>query len=131
MIYSYPKSAVSQDAISNSVYVVIGSCLVLWFSLFVSICYLDQDAEKISALAAKLEFVVHFSILFFLAKMYRNAITEEAKVIAWFLGINFWLFVVDFCFYLAAYVNNSLLLKMSLVNFLLYYAPCVVFCFDH
>jgi hypothetical protein len=121
MIYAYPKT-VSQGAISNPVYIIIGSCLVLWFSLFVGICYLEQGAEKISALAAKLEFAVHFFTLFFLVKMYRNAITEEAKVIAWFIGINFWLFVVDFCFYLAAYANNSLLLRMSFVNFLLYYA---------
>lgn len=116
-----------QKKLSNSIYLAMGGCLLLWFSLFVSMHYIEQGAEKISDLAAKLEFVVHFFILFILAKVYRGAIKEEARVIAWLFGINFWLFVVDFCFYLAAYANNSLLLKMSLVNFLLYYAPCVIY----
>ncbi|MBA2657119.1 MAG: hypothetical protein H0U70_09075 [Tatlockia sp.] len=101
--------------------------MVLWLCLFVGIDYLEQGARKISTLAAKLEFVVHFFTLFFLVELYRSAIKEDRKVIAWFFGINFWLFVVDFCFYLAAYASDSLLLKMSIINFLLYYAPCVIY----
>ncbi len=120
-------SKLSQKTLSNPVYLVIGSCLALWFFLFVSMHYLDQGAQKIGTLAAKLEFVAHFFTLFFLAKLWRSSIKEERKVITWFIGINFWLFIVDFCFYLAAYASNSLLLKMSIVNFLLYYAPCVVY----
>jgi signal transduction histidine kinase len=120
-------SKLSQHNISNPMHLVVGACLILWLSLFVAMHYLAHGAEQISALTAKLEFVVHFATLFFLVKIYRSAVNAESRVIAWLLGINFWLFIVDFCFYLAAYANDSLLLKMSFVNFLLYYAPCVIY----
>lgn len=110
-------------------YMVV-STLLLWSLLVVSSFFMSDGAERISVISAKIEFVVHFITLGFLIAICRELTkTDSKKEILWIFSICFMLFIVDFCFYIAAYADNSYLSKLSIVEFLLYYFPCIIGCF--
>jgi signal transduction histidine kinase len=118
-----------QNGKPNYVSSIVTLCLLLWVVLIASSFYIAHGASKISILAAKIEFGVHFITLALLIQILWKSSRENWRPIIWLLAINLWLFFVDFFFYIAAYANNTYLLHMSFLEFVLYYAPCIVYCF--
>ena len=113
----------------NRLSITMAASFLVWITLLLVGLSIPNGAERVSLLAAKIEFFVHFCILFLLIKICRTVSKEDRRAMLWLLVINIWLFLVDLFFYIAAYMNNDFLLKMSSIKFLLYYAPCIVYCF--
>lgn len=106
---------------------VVTTCLVLWVALIVSSFFIPDGADRISVIAAQVEFVVHaFTLLFLVFICMKLKFGGDRKEVYWILAISIMLFIVDFCFYIAAYANDSFLLQLSVLQFFLYYFPCIV-----
>lgn len=114
---------------NNYLAYVVNISLFVWISLIISSFFINDGAEKISELAAKIEFFVHFltlSILIIICKKLDSK--DDKKEIYWIFSISLMLFAVDFCFYIAAYASESFLLKLTVFQFFLYYFPCIMGC---
>lgn len=109
---------------------IIACCLVGWAILIGSSFFIHNGAMKISILAAKIEFGVHAVTMLLLIQIYRNIESpENRKPMIWLIVISSLLFLADLLFYIAAYANNTYLLKASIIQFIFYYAPCIIYCF--
>lgn len=110
---------------------IISTCLILWASLFVICILISRNilaSNTYEIYAWPSAFAIHFFTMFLLFKIIKNFQHNDRKTMIWFLIINIWLFMVDFFFYLATEVSNNYVLQLSFIQFLLYYAPCIIYC---
>ncbi len=119
----------TQDGKPNYLIYTVTVSLILWVTLIVSSFFISNGAAKISILAAKIEFGVHVITLMLFGYILWKVSKEDRKPMIWLFCISIWLFFVDFFFYIAAYANNTYLMNMSVIQFMLYYSPCIVYCF--
>ena len=113
----------------NLLSVSVSVALALWAALFVCSLLKNPGVAAISVLAAKIEFGVQILILWLLLGIYktRQKVAEKSTLL-WLLILNAWLLFTDVCYYIAAYLDGSLLKSLSFIEFLLYYVPAIVYC---
>ena len=116
----------TKTSISKPIITVISA----WLMLLAISFFIPNGALIISELSADLEFLISFIILGTLFKIYKeqkNSSQESQNFVIWMVATNIWLFLVNLCFYFAAYIDNKYLMSLSFIHFLLYYAPCIVY----
>jgi len=116
----------TKTSLSKPILSIIG----LWLMLLAISFFIPNGALIVSELSADLEFLISGIILFTLFKIYKdqkNCLQDNQKFVVWMFATNIWLFLVNFCFYFAAYVDDKYLMSLSFLHFLLYYAPCIVY----
>lgn len=104
--------------------------MAIWFALLIFNFFNPSDSLIVSEVCANLDFLVNAVVIFTLARMYtaqKYYSQENKSLIFWLCTTNIFLFITNFCFYIAAYVNNQYLMNLSFVPFLLYYAPCIIY----
>ena len=101
----------------------IGFCLFLWVGLFIARAFNLHSPDKISTLAAQLEFVAHLLILPPLFIIYKRISGEDKRIFGWFVLANLGLFANDLTFYLVTYLHSSGLINVSFLPFLLNLIP--------
>lgn len=115
----------------NKFLTILLSSIAIWVSLLLMYLIANKVSTAFSDSIARIEFIIHFITLICLIVMYKhdrnNLPSREYKIFIYFIGIHFWLLIVDILFYLAAYTNNSFLQKLTLLYFLFYYVPCIIF----
>lgn len=115
----------------NKFITIVVLCIIGWVAILATYLYTNKVSPTISNYIAKFEFIIHIITLIYLSSTYsqaKKALSPKAfRLFVYFLGIHFWLLIVDILFYVAAYTNNSFLQKLTLIYFLLYYIPCTIF----
>ena len=106
----------------------------IWLICFVISIFADHKyAMDHYFYVARIEFVVNIITLFILFSIYKEAKyhlnSQERHILFYFIATNVWVFVVDILFYIAAYAGNSFLQGLDSIQFILYYAPCIMFGF--
>lgn len=114
----------------NLIYILISSLLV-WAAFFLVWVYNREAAPDEGSMLAKVEFIIQVCTIFILAKNYKaskpNLSRENRNIFLFWLAINCWLLLVDFFFYIAAYLSKTYLQGLSDLSFIFYYAPCTIY----
>jgi signal transduction histidine kinase/CheY-like chemotaxis protein len=103
------------------------SCISAWLLLLFSSFFIDNGPARISALAAKMEFLVHFITIAILIRICQKTLSKSRNNMLWLLAISMPLLVIDFCYYIASYAENKLSGSL-LVEFLLDDFPGMIGC---
>lgn len=103
--------------------------LTFWAALFIcSLLTKNPGIDAIRVFASKIVFGVHIFTLILLLVIYKaRQQAAEKNTLLWLLFLNTWLLFVDFFYYIAVYLNSNFLQNLSLLTFLLYYVPCIIY----
>ena len=101
--------------------------LLAWGLLLLSSFVIANGPERVTLFAAKIEFIIHILILLWLIKLTLKLKHEHRNLMIWLLIVNIWLFLMDSSYYIATYMGNSFLQHPTLMEFTLYYAPCIIY----
>ncbi len=100
------------------------SSLLLWVVAIANI----YELPFMAGIRVSMAFALHISTILIILYFILVEKYSRTYLIKWFLFLNCWLLLVDFLFYIAVYTTNKLVINLSFLNFLLYYAPCIIYC---
>lgn len=97
----------------------------LWLVIAIASTY---SAPHILGIRIIFAFTLHILTIMVLIKLAFFKPKFKSSLIVWFLCLNIWLLMVELFFYIAVYATNKFVINISFLNFLFYYAPCVIYC---
>lgn len=97
--------------------------LLLWTALFFLQFIKKQETNNISYFEARIEFIIHIVMLFFIGKIYTRTHLENKAILLWLLISVIGLFLNDISFYYVIYFPSNYIARVSSLHFLITISP--------
>lgn len=101
----------------------IGLSFIVWMAFFISQFINFQDANLISYVSAKLEFIINVSALIFAIKIYKKTSIVNKKIFIYLYFGLIGLFLNDLIFYYLIYFQHNYTARLSSLHFILNMLP--------
>lgn len=100
--------------------------VAFWICLFLLQEFKLMPDDKISAISAQIELIVHSFTLLFTFRLRTKLCIKDNIILKWLIFANICLFLNDLSFYYAVYFPNHYFLSASFFNFALGYIPYLI-----